>query len=87
MTNFYEGLSAENAELVDRLTKLMFELREGRRALLQEYGVAEEAQIGKSIRNGILEEHPAYEDYLSARQLAKAQDAIRDDLKEYLKGL
>ena len=87
MTNFFAGISAEDAESIDRLTKLMFELRENRRKLLQDYGVEDEAQIEKCIRDGSLEEHPAYEDYLSMRQLAMARDAIRDDLKEYLKEL
>lgn len=84
MTNFYEHLSKEQADQIDALTKLAYELREHRRALLARHGVADEFELLDRIAAGTVDEHPAYEHYLSARMLAEAQAAIRADLKDYL---
>ena len=87
MTHFLEGISPEDADSVDRLTKLTYELRENRKRLLQAYGAIDETRIEEGIRNGSLEEHPAYEHYLSAKILEMARESIRNDLKTYLKEL
>ncbi|MHB1246572.1 MAG: hypothetical protein ACYCZH_09025 [Sulfuriferula sp.] len=87
MSNFFENIPYEEAEHIDRITKLSFELRENRLEILKRHGVADEAQLKQAIIEGTTPEHPGYEDYLSASILNAAKEAIRDDLKAYLKGL
>lgn len=84
MPNFYENLSAEDIETLDRLARLLLELRESRRQLLARHGVEDEADLLARIRRGEVGEHPAYEDYLGARLIAGTREAIRAELKGYL---
>lgn len=84
MPNFYENLSAEDVETLDRLARLLIELRESRRQLLAHHGVEEESDLLERIRRGEIGEHPAYEDYLGARLIAGTCEAIRADLKNYM---
>ncbi|MHB1173829.1 MAG: hypothetical protein ACYCZJ_01705 [Sulfuriferula sp.] len=87
MSNFFENIPYEEAEHIDRITKLTFELRENRLEVLKRHGVADEAQLKQAIIEGAVEEHPGYEDYLSASILDATREVIRDDLNAYLKGL
>ncbi len=87
MSHFFENISLEDAEHIDRLTKLVFELRENRLLVLKSYGAADEAQIKLAVLEGAATEHPAYEAYLSASILNVTKAAIRSDLDSYLRGL
>lgn len=87
MSNFFENIPYEEAEHIDRITKLTFELRENRLEVLKRHGVADEAQLKQAIIEGAVLEHPGYEDYLSASILDATREVIRDDLNAYLKGL
>lgn len=87
MSNFFENIPYEEAEHIDRITKLTFELRENRLEVLKRHGVADEAQLKQAIIEGAVPEHAGYEDYLSANILDATREVIRDDLNAYLKGL
>lgn len=87
MSNFFENIPYEDAEHIDRITKLTFELRENRLEVLKRQGVADEAQLKQAIIEGTVAEHPGYEDYLSASIIDATREVIRDDLNAYLKGL
>ncbi|MEO6145657.1 MAG: hypothetical protein ABIT70_01140 [Sulfuriferula sp.] len=87
MSNFFENIPYEEAEHIDRMTKLTFELRENRLEVLKRHSVADEAQLKQTIVEGAAPEHPAYEDYLSASILDATREVIRHELNAYLKGL
>jgi len=87
MSNFFENIPYEDAEHIDSITKLTFELRENRLEVLKRQGVADEAQLKQAIIEGAVAEHPGYEDYLSASIIDATREVIRDDLNAYLKGL
>jgi len=80
MANLFNQLDPGDAQRVDRLAKLAFELRENRAALLRQHGADDEAQLLERIRSGAVAEHPAYEHYLGARILAEAREALRSEL-------
>lgn len=84
MTEFYKNMRPEDAERVDELTKLTFELRENRQLLLQRHGAESEAELAGRISSGEVDEHPAYEDYLGASILRETRKAVRDELKQCL---
>lgn len=87
MSNFFDNIPYEEAEHIDRMTKLAFELRENRLEVLDRHGVADEAQLKQAIIAGTAPEHAGYEDYLSASIIDATREIIRDDLNAYLKGL
>lgn len=82
--NFFRDVDAELALQVDALSKLMYELRDSRRQILARYAVDDEGTLLDAIRQHSLTEHPAYEDYLSARQLQQHYQQARDNIKHYL---
>lgn len=84
MPNFYENLAPQDIEMLDRLSRLLIELRESREQLLARHGVNDEAALLERIRGGELPEHPAYEDYLGASTITAAREAIRNELKQYM---
>lgn len=84
MAAFYDNLSPEDVDTLDRLSRLLIELRESRNALLARHGVEDEEALLAKIHAGELDEHPAYEDYLGARTITALREAIRTDLKEYM---
>ncbi len=84
MPAFYDNLTPEDVETLDRLARLLLELRESRRELLARHGAVEEAELLERIRRGELPEHPAYEDYLGARLIAATRETIRVELKDYM---
>lgn len=85
MTEFFEGLDYEIAEEIEGLSRLAYQLRENRKAILDGYGVADEATLLECIRAGSATEHPGYEHYLAARILDGTRDAVRSALAERLK--
>ncbi len=84
MPGFYGSLAPEDVEMLDRLARLLIELRESRRQLLARHGATEEAELLERIRCSEIAEHPAYEDYLGARLITATREAIRAELKDYL---
>ena len=84
MAGFYDNLSPEDVTTLDRLARLLIELRESREALLSRYEVNNEETLLRKILSGELAEHPAYEDYLGTRVVHTTREAIRAGLREYM---
>ncbi len=84
MDNFYENLAPEDVLILDSLSKLLIELRESRDALLDHYGVADDAGLLDRIRTGDVGEHPGYEAYLGAKIIASTREAVRKELRDYM---
>ncbi|MDT3706433.1 MAG: hypothetical protein ROZ09_06360 [Thiobacillus sp.] len=84
MPNFFENLDPETAEEIDQLSRLAYELRENRNAVLGPYGAEDEAALLQRIQDGAVAEHPAYEHYLSTRILADTRETVREVLRERL---
>lgn len=87
MDAFYDKLSGSDVETLDRLARLLLELRDSRALLLKRHGVDDEQALLDGIARGALPEHPAYEDYLGARSIDALREAIRTDLKTYMQGI
>ncbi len=87
MDAFYDKLSGTDVETLDRLARLLLELRDSRARLLDRHGVENERELLERIASGTLAEHPAYEDYLGARSIGALREAIRTDLKTYMQGI
>lgn len=85
MSNFFESLEFEEAEEIDQLSRLAYELRENRSAILTPHGVDDEAALLQKIQTGAVDEHPAYEQYLAARILADTRETVRAVVAERLK--
>lgn len=84
MSEFFKNVPPEEAEHIDRIAKLAFELRENRKLLLARHGAEDEADLAARIAAGQVAEHPAYEDYLGAGILEQARQAIREELKQFM---
>lgn len=87
MEDFFRNIPFEQAEQMNELARLTFELRENRKQLLARHGAEDEGALKETILSGALPEHPTYEDYLGAKILGEAREAIRQDLKDFLKTL
>lgn len=85
MANFFENLEPETADEIDQLSRLLYELRENHRAILQSYGADSDAALLRQIQDGTAAEHPAYEHCLAARILAETRETVRALLGERLK--
>lgn len=84
MSDFYENLEREDVLTLDRLARLLNDLRDSRTDLLKRHGAEDEADLMARITRGELPEHPAYEDYLGVRAITRAREAIRADLRDYM---
>lgn len=85
MPNFYDEMDPADAQQLERLSRLMYELRENRAQILAAYNVADEVALLERIYDGSLPEHPAYEHYLSARILADTRESVRVMVGECLR--
>jgi len=85
MNNFFENLEYDEATELQLLSKLIYELRENRHAVLKPYGAEDEAALLQQIQTGSVGEHPAYEHYLAARVLADTRETVRGMMGERLK--
>lgn len=85
MINFFERVPFEEAAQMERLSRLMYELRENRNELLRPYGVGDEASLLEKIVSGAVPEHPAYEHYLGALTVSETREAVSAELKQLLK--
>lgn len=84
MSNFFESLEPGEAGEIAQLSRLAYELRENRNAILGSHRVEDEATLLQQIRTGVVDEHPAYEHYLAARILADTRETVRAVLGERL---
>ncbi|HDH09163.1 MAG TPA: hypothetical protein ENG96_06790 [Gammaproteobacteria bacterium] len=80
MEDYFEGIDLDDAELIESLSRVTYELRENRKQLLEQHGAENELTLLDKITAGEVPEHPAYEHYLSAAILAATQIVIRDEL-------
>lgn len=67
-------------ELQKVYAKTNFVLREARKEILARYEVESEAALLEKIRSGQVDEHPAYDHYLSALILEQTRQHVRGDL-------
>lgn len=84
MTNFFESLDPEEAAEIEQLSRLIWELRENRNAVLKLYDADDEDALLKIIQAGTVDEHPAYEHYLAARVLTNTCETVRTLVRERL---
>ena len=87
MTKFFDNMTTEEAEQVQNLTRLLYEIRENHKNLLAQYSAEDEPALLQKITSGEVAEHPAYEHYLSANILSQTRESIREDIKNYLRGV
>lgn len=84
MKSFYEGFEQSDAELIETLSRASYELRENRKMLLEQYDVTEAQKLLEKLGSGELPEHPGYEHYLSVCILSDMQEAVRNELANFL---
>ena len=85
MVDFFEHVEFETATEIEQLSRLAYELRENRHAILKQHDAENEAALLQQIQAGNVTEHPAYEHYLAARILADTREEVRTTLTECLK--
>lgn len=81
MSNFFEKLPFEAAQELEQLSRIAFELREGRKRLLQQHDADSEEALLALVSRGAVAEHPGYDHYLGARILSRTQQAVRKQLQ------
>jgi hypothetical protein len=84
MNGFFDKLPVEDAERIEALSRLMFELRENRAKLLSAQGVNDDEALLARLRKGEIDEHPGYEHWLSARILDELREAVRTEMASAL---
>lgn len=77
MRNIFDTLPPADALAMEGLTRLVYELRENRRRILDGWQVADEAALLAGVLDGTLPEHPAFDAWLGARVLGEAQADAR----------
>jgi hypothetical protein len=85
MPDFFENIEFETATKIEQLSRLSYELRENRNAILKLHATEDEAELLQKIQARDVAEHPAYEHYLAARILAGTREVVRTALRELLK--
>ncbi len=71
----------EDPENMQKLyAKTNYLLRESRKTVLAQYGVADEAALLEQIKSGQVDEHPAYGHYLSALIMEQTRLHVRSEL-------
>lgn len=81
MSDFFEQLPLDAAEQMELLSRLVFDLRENRKQMLQQHGVTSEDDLLDLVHAGAVSEHPGYDHYLAARVLATTQQVMRNQLR------
>jgi hypothetical protein len=82
MKNIFDKLEYEEAGQLDRLTRLIYELRENRSDILATHDVDDEQSLLNGIVADEIPEHPGYEHYLAARILAETREQARQLLAD-----
>ncbi|MBS0354514.1 MAG: hypothetical protein JSR83_11515 [Proteobacteria bacterium] len=85
MDNFYDKVPAEQALEIQRVSRLMYEVRAARDDMLARLGAADAEQALACIVDGQLPEHPGYEHYLSVRILNGLHNQVRAELAALVK--
>lgn len=85
MAKFFDNIQPDHAVELEQLSKLVYELRENRNAILNTCNVSNETDLLENICNGKVDEHPAYEHYLAARILAETREIVRGVVSERMK--
>lgn len=85
MVEFFKHVAFETATEIEQLSRLAYELRENRSAVLKHHGAENEIALLQQIQTGKVAEHPAYEHYLGVRILADTREIVRTALAESLK--
>lgn len=80
MADFFVNMEPRQAQELQLLSRLAYDLRESRAGLLRHYEVGDEAALLERIVRGDLAEHPAYEHYLAARVLEHTRQAAREQM-------
>lgn len=79
---------AYDADALQNLySQTMYRLREARKLILRQYGLASEAQLLEQITAGAVPEHPAYEHYLSALIIEQTRQQVRAQAVAQLGGI
>lgn len=86
MHSFYDNLPLEPALEIERLSRLLYELRENRATVLAPWAAADEAALLARIVAGEIEPHPAYDHYLAARILSDTRESVRRAISNQLQG-
>lgn len=84
MTEFFANIPLEAATQIEQLSRVAYEMRENRAALLRQYDAVDEAALLERIRSCDVAEHPAYEHYLGARALLQAREDVVAELQVVL---
>lgn len=84
MADFFSNIPPDDAVEIEQLSRLLYEVRTARQALLAQSGAADEAALLERIARGATVAHPAYEHYLSVRILGALRDDVRADLNRRL---
>lgn len=84
MSGFFDKLPIDLASEAEKLSALIHDLREDRKVVLARHAASDEAALLAMIASGSISEHPAYDDYLSAKALLVAYAAARESLSELL---
>ncbi|HEY4801241.1 MAG TPA: hypothetical protein VIH96_01350 [Paraburkholderia sp.] len=84
MTRFFQNVPSEAAQQIDALSRVLYDLREDRKRILDRYRAGDEATLLALITAGRVDEHPAYEHYLGAKTLADTREVIREQLRDLL---
>jgi len=84
-TEIDDGYDADALQAL--YAKTLYTLRESRKAMLKQYAVENEAALLEKIRSGVLDEHPAYEHYLSALIIEQTRLHVRAQAATQLGGV
>lgn len=85
MEPIYEALPPDVAAEVQQLSRLVYESREHRRAVLDATGAGSADELLERIVRAEVAEHPGYEHYLAARILGDTHDIARCLMAQALK--
>lgn len=78
MTTFFDRMNPDNALEIDRISRLVYELRVNRKHILDSWQVRDEEQLLVGMLGGTVPEHPGYEAWLGARALGDAHQQARE---------
>jgi hypothetical protein len=85
MEPIYEALPPDVAAEVQQLSRLVYESREHRRAVLEAAGAGSPEELLGRIVRAEVDEHPGYEHYLAARILGDTHELARSLMAQALK--
>lgn len=81
----HNPLPPDTADEIERLSRLLYELRRNRDGVLAPWAPGDEAALLELIDTGRVAEHPAYDHYLSARILEATRLQVRGQLERRLR--